>query len=128
MRDLGQADLRKGAVACDLLRFEPAEERAQRRERAGERAARDPIATACRHERANALGIHVREISDARRVSKITAEPGEKLAQVALVGCGRVIRRITRMGKMVEPCMRSRAQVLRKRQAIVGQNLVERRR
>ncbi len=97
------------------FRREPAEELAQRRKRARERAADSPGAAPRGQEGAERLGLEAGEVGEAGRVPQMGAEESEELAQVALVGFERLRRMPALVAQIGQPIAGRLLQVLAER-------------
>ena len=92
MRHLRHGELQDGAVLDELLRFEPAEQLAQRRKGAGQRAADGAGAAARGEKAAEGLEVETGEVGEAGRVAELRCDEAEELADVARVGFERLLR------------------------------------
>ena len=92
--------------------------------RASERLAK-PVRRRDGHEGAEAPGIEAGEVGKARGMAEVGLEPGQELAQVALVGLERVGGRAPLVLQMGEPLVDGSAQVLTERQRAVLEDLLD---
>ena len=103
MRHLGHGELQDLAVLDEVLRFQPAEQLAQRRKGARQRAADGAGAAAGSQEAAEALEVEPGEIGEAGRIAELRCQVAEKLANVARIGFERLFRVAALVSQVCQP-------------------------